>query len=224
MSMSTDADGRPGIPQAIVRAGVVAIGRRVDPERIESLGAALLAAGLPVLELTLNAPASEALDGIERLATRFGGDELAIGAGTVLTIEAAERAVSAGAQFLVTPHTDSDLIAWAAAHAIPILAGALSPSEILSAWRSGAAAVKVFPASLVGPTGVREIRGPFPDIPLIPTGGVSVDAIGDFIRAGAVAVALGGGIVGAADLDEVARRARDAVAAVAAARETMGHA
>jgi 2-dehydro-3-deoxyphosphogluconate aldolase/(4S)-4-hydroxy-2-oxoglutarate aldolase len=224
MSMSVQPDGRAALPSAIVQVGVVAIGRNVDPARVEPLGAALMAAGLPVLELTLNDPEREALDGIERLAGRFGVDELVIGAGTVLTVDAAERAVGAGARFLVTPHTDPVLIAWAAGRSIPILAGALSPTEVLAAWRSGAAAVKVFPASQVGATGIREIRGPLPDIPLVPTGGVTVDVIGDYIRAGATAVALGGGIVGPADLDEVTRRARAAVAAVAAAREAIGDA
>src|SRR5205085_7577029 len=110
---------------------------------------------------------------------------LLLGAGTVLTIEAAGDAVAAGARFLVSPHLDIAIVAWALEHGIPCFPGAFTPTEILGAWRAGATAVKLFPASAVGPAFVREHRGPFRDIPLVPTGGVTAETASDFITAGA---------------------------------------
>ena len=110
-----------------------------------------------------------------RAAARHAdGTALEIGAGTVLSIEAAERAVDAGATFLVSPHVDPELIEWAADRGIPFIPGAFTPTEILAAWRAGAPAVKFFPASVAGPDFIRDFRGPFPHIPLLPTGGVTV--------------------------------------------------
>ena len=124
-----------------------------------------------------------------------------------------------GATFLVMPHTDADLIAWAAERGIPALPGAATPTEVLAAWRAGAAAVKLFPASALGPSFIRELAGPFPDIPVVPTGGVTAESAGSFIAAGAIAVGLGSWLVGDADPAGVTVRARQVVAAVAAARE-----
>ena len=147
------------------------------------------------------------------------GADIAIGAGTVLSIEDAGLAVDAGATFLVMPTTDTELVAWAAARGIPAFPGAATPTEILAAWRAGAAAVKLFPASALGPSFVRECLGPFPDIPLVPTGGVTAETAGAFITAGAIAVGLGSWLVGDGAADGVTRRARQVVDAVASARE-----
>ena len=148
------------------------------------------------------------------MANRFG-DELLVGAGTVLSVPAARRAVDAGAAFLVCPHTDLRLVEWALEHAVPIFPGALTPTEVVRAWDAGATAVKLFPASVVGPAFVREIRGPLPQVPLIPTGGVSADNAGAFISAGAVAVGLGSWLIGdgrGAGVRARARQVRDAIA------------
>lgn len=172
-------------------------------------------------EITLNDPIVGALRAIESVAGRVPG--LAIGAGTVLSIDAAKLAIDAGATFLVMPHTDPELVDWAAARGVPSLPGAFTPTEILSAWRARAAAVKLFPGSVAGPAFVRECAGPFPDIPLVPSGGVTPEAAGDFIRAGAVAVGVGGWLVGHTEPAGVSARARQLVDAVAAARgETSG--
>jgi 2-dehydro-3-deoxyphosphogluconate aldolase / (4S)-4-hydroxy-2-oxoglutarate aldolase len=141
-----------------------------------------------------------------------------MGAGTVLSIDGAERALGAGATFLVMPHTDPELVAWAAARGVPALPGAATPTEMLGAWRAGAAAVKIFPASVVGPAFVRECRGPFPDIPFVPSGGVTAETAADFIAAGAAAVGVGGWLIGDAEPAGVTVRARQVVDAVAAAR------
>jgi 2-dehydro-3-deoxyphosphogluconate aldolase/(4S)-4-hydroxy-2-oxoglutarate aldolase len=170
-------------------------------------------------EITLNEPVVGALRAIEAVAARTPG--LAIGAGTVLSIEAAQLAIDAGATFLVMPHTDPDLVRWAAERGIPSLPGAFTPTEVLAAWRAGAAAVKLFPASVAGPAFVREYRGPFPDIPLVPSGGVTVQSAGDFIRAGAVAVGVGSWLIGDATPAGVRARGLQVVEAVADARAAL---
>src|SRR5688572_3962225 len=216
----TDASPRPQIPAGLVTGGVVAIARRLTAEDAPRVGNALLAGGVLAFELTLNDPVDAALHAIESVARR--SPELAIGAGTVLSIDAARRAIDAGATFLVMPHTDPELVAWAAARGVPTLPGAATPSEVLAAWRAGAAAVKVFPASVVGPAFVRECRGPFPDIPLVPSGGVTVESATEFIRAGAVAVGVGSWLIGDAAPEGITERARQVVDAVAAGRTGAG--
>ena len=208
---------RPAIPDGLLAGGVVAIGRRIAAARVGAIVDGLMAGGVGAFELTLNEPEDEALRSIEAAAT-VAPAGMAIGAGTVLSIEAAGRAVDAGATFLVTPHTDPALVAWAAARGIPALPGAATPTEVLAGWRAGAAAVKLFPASVVGPGFLREIRGPFPDVPIVPTGGVTAETAGDYIRAGAVAVGLGSWLIGDGAADAIEDRARLVVQAVADAR------
>jgi len=200
--------------------GVVAIARHVRADSVAGLADALLAGGIGAFELTLNDPESDALATLAAAADHVaaGGHRLAIGAGTVLSVEAAKRAVDAGASFLVAPHLDVEVVAWAGARGIPMLPGAATPTEVLAAWRAGAAAVKVFPASVLGPGFLRELRGPFPDIPLQPTGGISVETAGAFIEAGAIAVGIGSWLFADRDPAVVTARARGATAAVAAAR------
>jgi 2-dehydro-3-deoxyphosphogluconate aldolase/(4S)-4-hydroxy-2-oxoglutarate aldolase len=209
---------RPGLPSGLEDGGVVAIARRLGGERLEAIADGLLGGGVRAFEVTLNEPEATALEAIRIVARHAEGTSLAIGAGTVLTIEAAARALDAGARFLVMPHTDHELIGWAAARGVPSFPGAMTPTEILTAWRAGAAAVKLFPASVVGPTFIREFRGPFPDIPLVPTGGVTIDSIGPLVRAGASAVGLGTWLLGEGDPAGIAERGAQAVAAVAGAR------
>ena len=139
---------------------------------------------------------------------------LLIGAGTVLTVAGARAAIGAGARFLVMPHTDPALIEFAAAQGIPAIPGAFTPTEVLAAWRAGACAVKIFPASAVGPSFVRELRGPLPDVPLVPTGGVTIESAPGFIAAGAVAVGIGSWLTGDGDPDGIAARGARLVAAL----------
>jgi 2-dehydro-3-deoxyphosphogluconate aldolase / (4S)-4-hydroxy-2-oxoglutarate aldolase len=212
---------RAAIPDAIASSGVIAIARGVDAAKVSAIGLALLRGGVSAFELTLNEPEDGALDAIREVATRFAGSDLLLGAGTVLSVASAQRAVDAGARFIVSPHTDPELIAWATKHGIPIFPGAFTTSEILAGWRAGATAVKLFPASVAGPTGLREIRGPLPNIPLIPTGGVSAETAGAFIQAGAVAVGVGGWLIGNGKPGGVRERAAAIVAAVEEAR-TVG--
>ncbi len=212
------AGQRAGLPEAIASSGVVAIARGVDPDRASTIALALLRGGVSAFELTLNEPLDEALEALRQVASRYSGSELLLGAGTVLTIPAAQRAVEAGARFLVSPHTDPALIKWAVKAGIPILPGAFTSTEILTAWLAGATAVKLFPASVVGARGLREIRGPLPHVPLIPTGGVSAETAGAFIEAGAVAVGAGGWLIGDGKPQGVRERAALIVEAVEDAR------
>jgi 2-dehydro-3-deoxyphosphogluconate aldolase / (4S)-4-hydroxy-2-oxoglutarate aldolase len=213
---------RAAIPEAISSSGVIAIARGVDAARVSAIGLALLRGGVSAFELTLNEPEDGALAAIREVASRFAGSDLLLGAGTVLSVASAERAVEAGARFIVSPHTDPTLIAWAVKAGIPVFPGAFSSTEIVTAWFAGATAVKLFPASVVGATGLKEIRGPLPNIPLIPTGGVSAETAGGFISAGAVAVGVGGWLIGNGKQQGVRERAAAIVAAVEEARSANG--
>lgn len=214
---------RLAIPDGITRGGVVAIARRLDPAVVGPIADALAQGGIGAFELTLNEPETDALRAIEAAAAHVttSGLPLDVGAGTVLSLESAQRALDAGATFLVAPHLDLEVAAWATARGVPMLPGAATPTEVLAAWRAGAAAVKVFPASVLGPAFLRELHGPFPDIPLQPTGGITVDSAADFIRAGAVAVGMGSWLFAGGTPTSVAERAGTATAAVAAARTAI---
>jgi 2-dehydro-3-deoxyphosphogluconate aldolase/(4S)-4-hydroxy-2-oxoglutarate aldolase len=205
---------RPAIPAAITGGRLIAIARNLNPETVPTIGGALLAGGVHAFEVTLNS--ASALEAISALARQFDPDELLVGAGTVLDLEQAQRAVDAGARFLVMPHCDLAIVEWAASNGIPALPGAFTPTEILAAWRAGAAAVKLFPASAVGPSFVRELRGPLPEIPLVPTGGVTLENAPMFIAAGAVAVGMASWLTGGGDPRVIHERAVAVVAALAA--------
>jgi 2-dehydro-3-deoxyphosphogluconate aldolase/(4S)-4-hydroxy-2-oxoglutarate aldolase len=210
---------RPSIPSQIVESGVVAIARGLTVERAADVAAALVQAGIRAFELTLNEPEDVALRAIEAVVSRHASADFLVGAGTVLTVEAAGRAVDAGAAFLVMPHVDVDIIRWAAERGIPALPGAATPTEVLTAWRAGAAAIKVFPASTLGPAFFRELRGPFPQIPLVATGGVTGDNAAGYVVAGAVAIGVGSWLIGDARPAGIAERA---AALVARIREAGG--
>ena len=197
--------------------GVVAILRGRRAEHLDTVLDVLVDAGIRSLEVTLNTPG--ALEAIRRARTRFGED-VSVGAGTVRTVADVEDAVAAGAQFLVSPHTDPALGARARELSAAYLPGALTPTEIVTAWNSGAAAVKLFPARLGGPRYLRDLREPLPDIPIVPTGGVSAENVGEWFAAGAVAVGVGGTLIGDAldggDLTALTARATELVKAVPA--------
>jgi len=146
-----------------------------------------------LIEITMSVPG--ALDVIKELAQKYG-DEVIMGAGTVLDTETGRAALLAGAQFIVTPTLDLDLIQLAHRYSAVIIPGALTPTEILTAWNAGADMVKVFPAAQVGgPEYIKALRGPLPQILLVPTGGVNLQNAGAFIRAGATALGVGGELV-----------------------------
>ena len=205
--------------EAVTTTRVVAILRAEDAARAEDVVDVLLENGVRSLELTLTTRG--ALEVVERLAAKVP-DGTDLGVGTVLTADEVDRAVAAGARFVVSPSVVPEVIEAAARHGIASYPGAFTPTEIHSAWTAGASAVKLFPGGALGPSYLKAVRAPLPDIPLIPTGGVDVEAVGDWLAAGAVAVGLGGPLIGDAlkpggDLDALAERAR-AVCAAAGAR------
>ena len=204
---------RSQLPDEIAGPRVVAIGRGLPADRVERIAEGLVAGGIRAFEITLNSP--DAFGAIEALAARWAG-RLLVGAGTVLDVDEASRAVESGARFIVCPHTDPTLIAWATGRGIPVLPGAFSPTEILAAWNAGATAVKLFPASVAGPTFIREFRGPFRDIPLVATGGVTIESAPAFLAAGAAAVGMGSWLTGDGKPDAIATRARRLVETLAA--------
>ena len=211
-------DRRPSIPGGIRDGGVVAVARHLTADTVRAIADGLVRGGVRALEITLYDPEGRALSTLRAADRHVEGTRIDIGAGTLLTIDAAARAVDAGATFLVSPHTDTALIEWAAERGLPCFPGAFTPTEILAAWRAGAAAVKLFPASVAGPAFVRELRGPFPQIPLLPTGGVTAETAPDFIRAGAIAVGLGSWLIGDGDPRGIVDRSETVVRAVEAAR------
>jgi 2-dehydro-3-deoxyphosphogluconate aldolase/(4S)-4-hydroxy-2-oxoglutarate aldolase len=204
-------NGRPPLPEEIAGPRVVAIGRALPSDQVERIAEGLVAGGIRAFEITLNSP--DALSAISMLAERWG-DRLLVGAGTVLDIDGAKRAADAGARFIVSPHTDPELVGWAVGRGLPVFPGAFSPTEILRAWNAGATAVKLFPASVAGPAFVREFRGPFRDIPLIATGGVTIESAPAFLAAGAAAVGLGSWLTGDGDPVGISDRATRMIQAV----------
>ncbi|GAA2199480.1 bifunctional 4-hydroxy-2-oxoglutarate aldolase/2-dehydro-3-deoxy-phosphogluconate aldolase [Sinomonas flava] len=200
---------RPQPSEILTRTRVVAVLRAKHATEYAAVIEALAAGGVLSMELTLSTPG--VWDELPRLKERFGTD-LEIGVGTVTRPEEAATALDLGADYLVTPVMDQGIVEAAVARAVPVFPGGLTPTELLAGWRAGATAVKVFPAATVGPGYVGQLRGPFPDIQVIPSGGVGIEDAPLWIRAGALAVSLGGPLLGDAfaggDLSELTARAR----------------
>ncbi len=167
---------------------VVGIIRGFAREVVEPMIAAAIEGGLRNVEITLNTPDAETLI---RLTRERWGDSVNVGAGTVTTLDGLNRALNAGAGFIVTPTLNADVVRTCVAQGIPVMPGAMSPTEIVAAWELGATLVKVFPADGLGPAFIRSLRGPLPHIPLMPTGGVTVETLPAFRRAGAAAFGVG---------------------------------
>jgi len=175
---------------------------------------AIRAGGIPILEITLTVPG--AIQIIAELTRRLGDDAL-IGAGTVLDAETARQCIDAGARFIVSPALDIPTVELCRRLDVPVFPGALTPTEILTAWRAGASAVKVFPANAAGgATYIKSLKAPFPQIELLPTGGVSLKTAADFIAAGAFALGVGADLV-----DLAALRRGDAASITEKARQYL---
>jgi len=172
--------------------GVVAVLRADRPDALVQVAGAVAKGGIKAVEITLTTPG--ALEIIELCAKDLDGVSL-LGAGTVLDTETARAAILAGAEYIVTPTLNLDVITLCRRYDKIVIPGALTPTEILTAWESGADIVKVFPATAFGPRYFRDLKGPLPQIDLLPTGGVNIENAGDFIRAGACAIAAGSHLV-----------------------------
>jgi 2-dehydro-3-deoxyphosphogluconate aldolase/(4S)-4-hydroxy-2-oxoglutarate aldolase len=189
---------RSEICRRIAEVGIVPVVRVDSAELARVAVEALIAAGIPVVEITLTVPDANAV--IEEISRRFE-DRVLVGAGTVTSAAQARDAALAGAQFIVSPGLDADIIH--AGHALgrPVIAGVLTPTEIMAATRAGADWLKIFPcAALGGASYLRALRGPFPELPLLPTGGVSLQTAADYLNAGAVALGVGSELVNGAEL------------------------
>lgn len=190
--------------------GVFAVLRAPSAAAALDATAALLRGGISGIEVTYSTPDAAA---VIAEATRRYGDVAYVGAGTVTTPAQAREAAEAGAAFLVSPGTLAGLVAAMKATGAVTMTGALTPTEVMQATEAGADIVKIFPAFSVGPSFIRALRGPFPQVPLLPTGGVTSQDLGEWLVAGAVAVGAGGELVPASalahgDVDEIVRRAR----------------
>jgi 2-dehydro-3-deoxyphosphogluconate aldolase/(4S)-4-hydroxy-2-oxoglutarate aldolase len=205
----------------IEESGVIAVMRGVPADRAVETARALARGGVGAVELTADAPGAVAALGAVR--TELADDEVLVGAGTVMDAATASRAVNAGADFVVAPHLDPATVETCNRYGVTCLPGVLTPTEAVRAVEAGADGVKVFPAATVGPDHLAALKGPLPQIPLVPTGGIGTDDAGDYIAAGATAVGAGSALVDAdaaasGDFGAVEARARAFVAAVADAR------
>jgi 2-dehydro-3-deoxyphosphogluconate aldolase/(4S)-4-hydroxy-2-oxoglutarate aldolase len=176
----------------VIESGIVAVIRSTSSDQLVDVARALYEGGVDVLEVTLTVP--HALEIIAALHKALG-DKVLLGAGTVLDPETARAAFLAGAEFLVSPAVNLDVIRLGNRYDKLVMPGAFTPTEILTAWEAGAQIIKVFPADIGGPAYLKTLHGPLPQVRLLPTGGVNLDTIADFLKAGASAVGLGGALV-----------------------------
>jgi 2-dehydro-3-deoxyphosphogluconate aldolase / (4S)-4-hydroxy-2-oxoglutarate aldolase len=181
------------VRERILEIGIVPVVRAASSREAMLAVEAVAEGGIPIVEITMTVPGAVGV--ISELAKTKSADIL-IGAGTVLDADTAQKCVDAGAQFLVSPGLDLDTVQFAVKQNILIMAGALSPTEIVRAWKSGSDFVKVFPCGqLGGAKYIKALRGPLPQIPLVPTGGVNLNTAAEFIEAGAAALGVGGELV-----------------------------
>lgn len=178
--------------ERILRCGVVAIIRAPSGEVLSDVAAALAAGGVEAIEVTFTVPRAHKV--LEEVADRLG-DTVVLGAGTVLDPETARTAILAGAEFIVAPTVNPDVIRLCRRYDKLVFPGAFTPTEVVSAWEAGADIVKVFPSDFVGPGYLKALAGPLPQVRLMPTGGVNLQTAADFLRAGACALGIGGALV-----------------------------
>jgi 2-dehydro-3-deoxyphosphogluconate aldolase / (4S)-4-hydroxy-2-oxoglutarate aldolase len=212
------------VRERIIEVGIVPVVRASSPSEACLAADAVRQGGIPIVEITMTVPG--AIEVIRELVKNCGSDVL-VGAGTVLNADAARRCIDAGAQFLVSPGLNLETVAFAAREGKLIMAGALTPTEVMAAWDAGADFIKVFPCGQVGGAKyIKALKGPFPQIPFIPTGGVNLNTAAEFLEAGCVALGIGGELVQADALkankpEIIAENARKFLAIVKHTRAQM---
>jgi len=214
------ARSKDALMREVAECGVVAVIRAQSKEQLIDITQALLAGGVVAIEVTMSTP--KAIRGIEMLADEFG-DRAVVGVGTVLDAPTARDAIAAGAQFVVSPVLDADVIATTRRYGKISIPGAFTPTEILRAWTLGADVVKVFPATALGPQYLKDVLAPMPQLKLTPTGGVDAKNAGDWIKAGAAFVGAGSSLVtkdamAKGNWESITANAKTFVEAVRAAR------
>lgn len=178
--------------QRVLDRVIVAVIRAQSPELLADVAEALLAGGVEVMEVTFTVPGATRV--LEKVAEKLG-DRILLGAGTVLDPETARTAILAGAEFIVSPAVNLEVIELCKRYGKLVMPGALTPTEIVTAWQAGADIIKIFPSELTGPKYLKAINAPLPQIRLMPTGGVNLDTAVDFLNAGACALGIGGSLV-----------------------------
>jgi len=215
---------RDEVLQRIRDLGIVAVVRGRDTAQVLQAVRALVAGGVRGIEVTFTVP--EPVNTIEKVNAEFGED-ICLGAGTVLTTEDALSAIDVGAIYIVSPGTNAEIIRLCNEEDIAVMPGAMTPTEVITAYQFGADVVKLFPAGFLGIPYLKALRGPFPNIAIIPTGGVSVDNAGEWLAAGAFALGAGSSLVlkdamAEGQYDRITERAREFVAAIHAFRAGAG--
>jgi 2-dehydro-3-deoxyphosphogluconate aldolase/(4S)-4-hydroxy-2-oxoglutarate aldolase len=207
------------ILRRITDAGLVAVVRAETGEEARRIADAVLEGGCPAVEMTFTVPGAHRV--IEALASAYKPSELILGAGTVLDPETARVAILSGAQYVVSPSFNPETVRLCNRYQVPVMPGAMTVREVVEALEAGADVIKLFPGEAFGPSIIKAIRGPLPQAPLMPTGGVDLSNVAEWIRAGAVAVGAGGSLTGGAksgDFASVTRTAREFVEKIRAAR------
>jgi len=190
---------RQEVANRIAEIGIVPVVRASSAKQAMLAAEAVCAGGIPIVEVTMTVPG--AIEVIAQLAKSMGSEVL-IGAGTVLDADTAERCIDAGAEFIVSPGFDLETVKFVNGAGKLIMAGALTPSEVITAWKAGSDFVKIFPCGTVGGAKyIKALKAPLPQIPMIPTGGVNLTTAADFILAGAAALGIGGELVSASALE-----------------------
>ena len=208
----------------IIAIGIVPVVRAASAQQAMQAAEAVCAGGIPIVEVTMTVPG--AIELIAQLSKQMGGEVL-IGAGTVLDAETAQRCIDAGTEFLVSPGFDLATVQLANRRNKLMMAGALTPTEVITAWKAGSDFVKVFPCGTVGGAKyIKALKAPLPQVPMVPTGGVNLNTAADFIHAGAEALGIGGELVSAAalksgNLHQITEAARQFVAIVKEARRSL---
>jgi len=207
--------------ERLVEGGVVAVMRGADPDTAIDVASALSDGGVTAFEITAENP--DAMELIAEISAVFDESEAIVGAGTVLDSGTARTAIASGAEFVVGPTFDRGVVETCNRYGVPVAPGILTPTEAVTAYEAGADIAKVFPASSVGPGHLSSIAGPLPQIPLMPTGGIDVDNVADYIEAGAAVVGAGSAIMDAAaieagDFESITETAREFTRTIEEAR------
>ncbi len=204
----------------VKEVGIVAVVRAKDSQEAFEIAKACIAGGVPAIEITYTVPG--ATEVIRSLKSQFSSDELLVGAGTVLDATTARLAIEAGAEYVVSPGFDAESAQMCNRYGVPYMPGCITPTEVMEALKYGAAIIKVFPGSLTGPSYIKALKGPFPQGEFMPTGGVDLSNVGEWVKAGVAAVGVGGQLTAGAKSGDYKKITETAKAFVAEIKKARG--